>query len=512
MAVTGGAGYIGSHTCVELLAAGHDVVVVDNLCNSKEAALERVQEIAGQAACVRQGRPARRRCARCGVSRIQLRRRDPLRRAQGGGRVHRDPARLLRQQRRRHTDPLPGDGATPACKRVVFSSSATVYGDPASVPIREDFPLSATNPYGRTKLFVEEILRDLHRSHPRLGHRAAALLQPGRRAPSGRIGEDPNGIPNNLMPFVAQVAIGKQPELEGLRRRLRHARRHRRARLHPRRRPGARPPGGAWSGCRASGRGHLQPRHRPWLQRAGDGARLRARHPGVRCPIAWSRAAPATSPLLCGPDPGPRRARLAGATSGIDDMVRDGGVGRAPTQTAIRVNARRQRAGPRPGPLRILQVVHGLPRGGLENGVVNLLNGLPGPSSSSGLLPRSARRDGRSRRLATCPSTCSIAPPRPRPAARLARVMRERRPDLVHCRNWNTWPDTVLAHRLSGRQGHAGVELSWLCRRALVPARGARSPRGCCRWRRTPVRGLPRRRGALCDLCAIPSIALRCAL
>jgi UDP-glucose 4-epimerase len=98
-------------------------------------------------------------------------------------------------------------------KALVFSSSATVYGDPASVPIREDFPVSATNPYGRTKLFIEEILRDLHRADGEWDIVLLRYFNPVGAHASGRIGEDPNGMPNNLMPFVAQVAIGKRPEL-----------------------------------------------------------------------------------------------------------------------------------------------------------------------------------------------------------------------------------------------------------------------------------------------------------
>jgi UDP-glucose 4-epimerase len=96
----------------------------------------------------------------------------------------------------------------------VFSSSATVYGDPVSVPIREDFPLSATNPYGRSKLMVEDVLRDLHASDPAWDIALLRYFNPVGAHPSGRIGEDPNGIPNNLMPFIAQVAVGKLPELE----------------------------------------------------------------------------------------------------------------------------------------------------------------------------------------------------------------------------------------------------------------------------------------------------------
>jgi UDP-glucose 4-epimerase len=104
--------------------------------------------------------------------------------------------------------------ASAGVKRLVFSSSATVYGDPASVPIREDFPRSATNPYGRTKLFIEEILRDLHHADALWNIALLRYFNPVGAHPSGRVGEDPNGIPNNLMPYIAQVAVGRLPQLQ----------------------------------------------------------------------------------------------------------------------------------------------------------------------------------------------------------------------------------------------------------------------------------------------------------
>jgi len=211
--VTGGAGYIGSHTCVELLTAGHEVVVIDNLSNSKEAALARVQEIAGR---------------RLAFVKADLRDRGAL------DAVFRDDAfdaviHFAGLKAVGESTEIPLDyydnnigGTLTLCqamaaagvKRLVFSSSATVYGDPASVPIREDFPLSATNPYGRTKLFIEEILRDLQRADSGWDIALLRYFNPVGAHPSGRIGEDPSGIPNNLMPYVAQVAIGKLPQLQ----------------------------------------------------------------------------------------------------------------------------------------------------------------------------------------------------------------------------------------------------------------------------------------------------------
>jgi UDP-glucose 4-epimerase len=211
--VTGGAGYIGSHTCVELLAAGHDVVVFDNLRNSKPTALERVQAIAARKFDFVQA-DLRDEGALASVFRDY--RFDAVIHFAGLKAVGESTQIPLEYYDNNvyGTLCLLRTMAAAGVKRVVFSSSATVYGDPASVPIRENFPLSATNPYGRTKLFVEEILRDQHRAD---GDWDIALLRyfnPVGAHPSGRIGEDPNGIPNNLMPFIAQVAVGKLPELK----------------------------------------------------------------------------------------------------------------------------------------------------------------------------------------------------------------------------------------------------------------------------------------------------------
>jgi UDP-glucose 4-epimerase len=211
--VTGGAGYIGSHTCVELLEAGHEAVVVDNLANSKEESLTREHAIAGQG---------------LGFVRADLRDRATL------AAIFRDWAfdavvhfaglkavgESVRMPLAYYDNNIGGTltlcevMAEAGVKNIVFSSSATVYGDPASVPIREHFPLSATNPYGRSKLFIEEILRDLHTSDPAWNAVLLRYFNPVGAHPSGRIGEDPNGIPNNLMPYVAQVAVGKLPRLQ----------------------------------------------------------------------------------------------------------------------------------------------------------------------------------------------------------------------------------------------------------------------------------------------------------
>lgn len=210
--VTGGAGYIGSHTCVELLGAGHEVTVVDNLSNSSAVSLDRVREIAGRG--VR-------------FERADIRDAAALARIFSGGPfdavVHfaglkavgesvAEPLRYFENNVTGTLRLLEAMGRA-GLRRLVFSSSATVYGDPASVPIREDFPLSASNPYGRTKLFIEEILRDLHRSDPRWDLSLLRYFNPVGAHESGLIGEDPAGIPNNLMPYVSQVAVGRLERL-----------------------------------------------------------------------------------------------------------------------------------------------------------------------------------------------------------------------------------------------------------------------------------------------------------
>jgi len=210
--VTGGAGYIGSHTCLELLLAGHEVVVVDNLSNSSEQSLTRVQELAGRPLHFHQ---------------VDLRDSDALDAIFADGAIDavihfaglKAVGESVAQPLAYYHNNL--TGTLILCeamkkhrvRRLVFSSSATVYGDPHRVPITEDFPLSAANPYGRSKLMVEEILRDVHHADSGLQVALLRYFNPVGAHPSGRIGEDPNGIPNNLLPFIAQVAVGKLPRL-----------------------------------------------------------------------------------------------------------------------------------------------------------------------------------------------------------------------------------------------------------------------------------------------------------
>jgi UDP-glucose 4-epimerase len=210
--VTGGAGYIGSHTCVEMLAAGMEVVVLDNLSNSKEESLRRVREITGRPLTFVRA-DLRDRTALDGI--FQEGGFDAVVHFAGLKAVGESVQIPLAYYENNvgGTITLCQAMAAAGVKNLVFSSSATVYGDPTRVPIQEDFPLSATNPYGRSKLFIEEILRDLHISDGNWNIALLRYFNPVGAHPSGRIGEDPNGIPNNLMPYVAQVAVGKLPRL-----------------------------------------------------------------------------------------------------------------------------------------------------------------------------------------------------------------------------------------------------------------------------------------------------------
>lgn len=210
--VTGGAGYIGSHTCLELLNDGYEIVVLDNLSNSNQESLRRVQEITGKTLEFVNGDIRDRALLDTLFQQHDFE-----------AVIHFAGLKAVGESCEIPLDYYDNNvyGTLVLCqamqaarvKRIVFSSSATVYGDPATLPITEDFPLSATNPYGRSKLMVEEVLGDLFKSDT---HWSIALLRyfnPAGAHPSGRIGEDPNDIPNNLMPYVSQVAIGKLEKL-----------------------------------------------------------------------------------------------------------------------------------------------------------------------------------------------------------------------------------------------------------------------------------------------------------
>ena len=210
--ITGGLGYIGSHTCVELLNEGYEVVVVDNLCNSKASVAQRIQQITDRE-IVFYKMDLRNRAA---IDRIfQEQQLDAVIHFAGLKAVGVSVEQPLKYYDNNILGSLALFEAMQkyAVKNLVFSSSATVYGNPASVPVFEDFPLSATNPYGRSKLIIEEILRDLIIADPSWHIALLRYFNPVGAHQSGVIGEDPNGLPDNLLPYIARVAGGKSPIL-----------------------------------------------------------------------------------------------------------------------------------------------------------------------------------------------------------------------------------------------------------------------------------------------------------
>lgn len=212
MLVTGGSGYIGSHTVVQLLNKGHDVVIFDNLSNSRPEVLNRIEAICGKRPIFIEG---------------DIRDKDSLKAVFSDHSIHsvihfaglKAVGESVQKPLYYYQNNVEGSlnlfeaMAEAGCYKIVFSSSATVYGDPISVPIDEGFPLSATNPYGQSKLMIENILRDLSISNDQWQIALLRYFNPVGAHESGLIGEDPAGIPNNLMPFVAQVAVGKRDRL-----------------------------------------------------------------------------------------------------------------------------------------------------------------------------------------------------------------------------------------------------------------------------------------------------------
>jgi UDP-glucose 4-epimerase len=210
--VTGGAGYIGSHTCVELLQAGYDLVVIDNFSNSKMDSLNRVKELTGKDVTFYEVDLLNRESVDKIFKQHSI---EAVIHFAGLKAVGESVSLPLHYYHNNITgtlilcDVMKQYGV----KNLVFSSSATVYGMPETVPISEDFPLGATNPYGRTKLMIEEILRDVYVADEGWSIALLRYFNPIGAHESGRIGEDPNGIPNNLMPFITQVAVGKLKQL-----------------------------------------------------------------------------------------------------------------------------------------------------------------------------------------------------------------------------------------------------------------------------------------------------------
>ncbi|MBE5749419.1 MAG: UDP-glucose 4-epimerase GalE [Clostridiales bacterium] len=210
--VTGGAGYIGSHTSVELLDAGHNVVCIDNFMNSKYEAVKRVEQITGKKVKFYEGDIRDRAILDKIFTENKI---DAVINFAGLKAVGESCAKPLEYYENNI------EGLLVLCfamrdhgvKNLVFSSSATVYGKPKSVPIKEDFPLSTSNPYGSTKLFIEYMLKDLFKADPSFNIAILRYFNPVGAHASGMIGEDPKGIPNNLCPYITQVAVGKREYL-----------------------------------------------------------------------------------------------------------------------------------------------------------------------------------------------------------------------------------------------------------------------------------------------------------
>jgi len=210
--VTGGAGYIGSHTCIELLERGYEVIVVDNLCNSSKESLARVEKITGK---------------KIPFYEMDLREEEKLdalfEKESIDAVIHFAGLKAVGESVAKPIEYYSNnlESTLALCRvmrkhevwKLVFSSSATVYGNPATVPIKEDFPLSVTNPYGRTKLIQEEIFKDIAASDERWSIILLRYFNPVGAHKSGLIGEDPQGIPNNLVPYITQVIVGKLPEI-----------------------------------------------------------------------------------------------------------------------------------------------------------------------------------------------------------------------------------------------------------------------------------------------------------
>ena len=210
--LTGGAGYIGSHTCIELLAAGHEAVIVDNYSNSKPEALNRIKEISGkdfkfyEADC----------CDKDALRKIFAENKIDAVIHFAGLKAVGESVRIPISYYRNNIDSslaLLEVMEEVGCNKIVFSSSATVYGVPKQVPLVEGMDTGCTNPYGWTKYMIEQILTDASVANKDLSVVLLRYFNPIGAHESGRIGEDPNGIPNNLMPFITQVAVGKLPEL-----------------------------------------------------------------------------------------------------------------------------------------------------------------------------------------------------------------------------------------------------------------------------------------------------------
>jgi UDP-glucose-4-epimerase len=206
--VTGGAGYIGSHTCVHLLESGQNIVVIDNLSNSRIEVIHRIKKITGKGFPFYQGNVSSENDLKALFQKFNIQSVIHFAGYKAVGESVQLPLKYYENNLHSVLTLLKVMDQYNV-KNLVFSSSATVYGNPETVPIREDFPLSATNPYGMTKLMIENILKDVSKADPAWNIALLRYFNPIGAHPSGMIGEDPDGLPNNLMPYVSQVAVGK---------------------------------------------------------------------------------------------------------------------------------------------------------------------------------------------------------------------------------------------------------------------------------------------------------------
>ncbi|HAT8492851.1 TPA: UDP-glucose 4-epimerase GalE [Vibrio vulnificus] len=210
--VTGGSGYIGSHTCIQMIEAGMTPIILDNLYNSKLLVLDRIEQVTGVRPAFYQGDIRDSEILQHVFAQHDIQGVIHFAGLKAVGESVEKPL-MYYDNNVSGTLNLVQEMDKAGVKSLIFSSSATVYGDPASVPIREDFPTSATNPYGRSKLMVEECLTDFHKANPDWSITLLRYFNPVGAHESGLLGEDPQGIPNNLLPFVAQVAVGRREKL-----------------------------------------------------------------------------------------------------------------------------------------------------------------------------------------------------------------------------------------------------------------------------------------------------------
>ncbi|EHH0751137.1 TPA: UDP-glucose 4-epimerase GalE [Vibrio vulnificus] len=210
--VTGGSGYIGSHTCIQMIEAGMTPIILDNLYNSKLLVLDRIEQVTGVRPAFYQGDIRDSEILQHVFAQHDIQGVIHFAGLKAVGESVEKPL-MYYDNNVSGTLNLVREMDKAGVKILIFSSSATVYGDPASVPIREDFPTSATNPYGRSKLMVEECLTDFHKANPDWSITLLRYFNPVGAHESGLLGEDPQGIPNNLLPFVAQVAVGRREKL-----------------------------------------------------------------------------------------------------------------------------------------------------------------------------------------------------------------------------------------------------------------------------------------------------------